>query len=114
MTFRVEITRDETVSSGGATAEITAYIERPPETGGAGYEELARAQAGVWNSRLLITGDFAELSDALAAIDARFPEIDRIRCYEWASDYDYPIDGPVLVRTNGKWVPAAPDPGETD
>lgn len=108
MIFRVEITRDETRAEAAATAEITAYVERDPEYRDAGHETLQRAWTGVWNSRLLISGDFAELSDALAAIGAQFPEIDRIRCYEWASDYDYPIEVPPLARRNGKWLPDAP------
>jgi hypothetical protein len=106
MIFRVEITRDETRDAGPVTAEITAYIEREPEHREVGHEKLQRAWAGVWNSRLLVAGDFAELADALAAIGAEFPAIDRIQCYEWASDYDYPIEVPPLVRRDGKWLPA--------
>jgi len=105
MIFRVEITRDETRDSGPATAAITAYIERDPEHMDAGHETLQRAWTGVWNSRLLISGDFAELADALTAIEAAFPEIERIQCYEWASDYDYPIEAPPLLRRDGKWAP---------
>ena len=36
-TYRVEITRDETRPSGSVTIEITAYIDRVPETNDAGF-----------------------------------------------------------------------------
>ena len=36
-TYRVEITRDETRPSGNVTIEITAYIDRVPETNDAGF-----------------------------------------------------------------------------
>ena len=51
-TFRVEITRDETRASGTVDIEITAYIDRMPETNEATIGRLSRAQRGVWNSRL--------------------------------------------------------------
>jgi len=67
-TFRVEITRDETRDGGPVGIEITAYIDRMPETNEATVGHLSRAWRGVWNSRLQYTGDFATLAEALAAI----------------------------------------------
>jgi hypothetical protein len=105
-TYRVEITRDETRPSGNVTIEITAYIDRVPETNDAGFERLTRASSGVWNSRLQYTGDFASLAAALAAIDAAHPEAMSIRCYEYSVDNEYPVEAALLLRSQGKWLPA--------
>ena len=56
-TYRVEITRDETRPDGAASIEITAYIDRVPETDAPTLGRLTRASRGVWNSRLQFTGD---------------------------------------------------------
>ena len=56
--FRVEVTRDETRADGPVGIEITAYIDRMPETNEATLGRLSRAWRGVWNSRLQCTGDF--------------------------------------------------------
>src|SRR5215470_4971750 len=50
-TFRVEVTRDETRDRGPVSIEITAYIDRMPETNDATIGRLSRAVRGVWNSR---------------------------------------------------------------
>jgi hypothetical protein len=81
--FRVEITRDETRDGGPVGIEITAYVDRMPETNEATIGRLSRASRGVWNSRLQYTGDFDTLAQALAAITAAYPETDHIRCYEY-------------------------------
>ncbi len=106
-TYRVEITRDETRPSGDVTIEITAYIDRMPETNEATIGWLSRASRGVWNSRLQYSGDFESLAAALAAIDAAHPEAMSIRCYEYSVDNEYPVEATVLVRSQGKWLPAA-------
>jgi hypothetical protein len=51
LAYRVEITRDESRASGTATIEITAYIDRVPETNEPEFGRLSRAYKGVWNSR---------------------------------------------------------------
>ena len=106
-TFRVEITRDETVASGGVTIEITAYLDRVPEHNDYSFGMLTRAPRGVWNSRLQFTGDFTTLSEALAAIDAAYPDADRIRCYEYTVDDEYPREVAPLLRSGDKWRPGA-------
>ncbi len=105
-TYRVEITRDETRPSGNVTIEITAYIDRMPETNEATIGRLSRASRGVWNSRLQYSGDFESLAAALAAIDAAYPEAMSIRCYEYSVDNEYPVEAALLVRSQGKWLPA--------
>ena len=105
-TFRVEVTRDETRDGGTASIEITAYIDRMPETNDAAIGRLSRAQRGVWNSRLQYTGDFATLQEALAAIMAAYPEADRIRCYEYSVDDEFAREVAPLVRSGEKWAPA--------
>ena len=106
MTFRVEVTRDETVASGGVRVEITAYIDRVPDTPEVGHETLLRAPKGVWNSRLLFSGDFAELGGALAAVEARYPEIGEIACNEYSIDSEYAVDMPPLRKSDaGQWRP---------
>ena len=105
-TYRVEVTRDETVATGGVGIEITAYIDRMPETHDYTVGMLSRAPRGVWNSRLLFAGDFATLGEALDAIAAAFPETDRISCYEYTVDNEFPVEVPPLVRSEGKWRPA--------
>jgi hypothetical protein len=88
-TFRVEITRDETRDDGPISIEITAYIDRMPETHEATIGRLSRARRGVWNSRLQYTGDFDTLGEALEAITAAYPEADRIRCHEYTVDDEF-------------------------
>ena len=61
-TFRVEITRDETREEGPVSIEITAYIDRMPETNEATVGRLSRVWRGVWSSRLQYTGDFDTLA----------------------------------------------------
>ena len=106
-TFRVEITRDETRDSEPANIEITAYIDRMPETNEATIGRLSRARRGVWNSRLQYTGDFDMLAEALAAITAAYPETDRIRCYEYTVDDEFARQVAPLVRSGKNWVPGA-------
>ena len=103
--FRVEITRDETRADRAATIEITAYIDRMPETNTATLGYLSRAQHGVWNSRLQYTGDFDTLAEALAAIAAAYPAADHIRCYEYSVDDEFAREVAPLVRTGEKWSP---------
>ena len=104
-TFRVEITRDETVASGGIGIEITAYIDRVPETNDYSFGMLTRVPKGVWNSRLQFAGDFESLGAALAAIDAAYPDAGRIRCYEYTVDDEYAREGAPLVKSADKWLP---------
>jgi hypothetical protein len=107
-TFRVEITRDETRDHGSVGIEITAYIDRMPETNEATIGRLSRAQRGVWNSRLQYTGDFSTLPEALAAIMAAHPEADRIRCYEYSVDDEFAREVAPLVRSGEKkWLPGS-------
>ena len=106
-TFRVEITRDETRDGEPVKIEVTAYIDRMPETTEATVGRLSRARRGVWNSRLQYTGDFATLAEALAAITAAYPEARRIRCYEYSVDDEFAREVAPLVRSGEKWVPDA-------
>src|SRR6516165_7773360 len=85
LTYRVEITRDESRRSGAPSIEITAYIDRVPETNEPEFGRLSRAYKGVWNSRLQYTGDFESLSEALVAIEAAYPRVDHICCYDTRS-----------------------------
>ena len=106
-TFRVEITRDETRADGSIGIEITAYIDRMPETNEATVGRLSRAWRGVWNSRLQYTGDFDTLGQALAAITAAYPEADRIRCYEYTVDDEFAREVAPLMRSGENWLPGA-------
>jgi hypothetical protein len=105
--FRVEITRDESRAEGAVGIEITAYLDRMPETNIATRGRLTRAQKGVWTSRLSFTGDFDTLSAALAAIDAAYPEAEQIRCYEYTVDDEYAREVAPLAKSAGTWAPAA-------
>lgn len=109
-TFRVEITRDETVASGGVGVEITAYLDRVPETNDYSRGMLTRVRKGVWNSRLQFAGDFDDLGEALAAIGDRCPDIGRIRCYEYTVDDEYAREVGPLVKFGDKWLPAEKPP----
>jgi hypothetical protein len=104
-TLRVEITRDETRDGGPVSIEITAYIDRMPETNEATIGRLSRVYRGVWNSRLQYTGDFDTLAEALAAIAAAYPEADRIRCYEYTVDDEFARELAPLVRSGANWAP---------
>jgi hypothetical protein len=106
-TFRVEITRDEMRDGGPVSIEITAYIDRMPETNEATVGRLSRAWRGVWNSRLQYTGDFDTLTQALAAITAAYPEADSIRCYEYSVDDEFAREVAPLERSGEKWLPVA-------
>ena len=103
--FRVEITRDETRDGAPVNIEITAYIDRMPETHEATIGRLSRASRGVWNSRMHFTGDFNKLPDALAAIMSGYPEADRIRCYEYSVDDEFAREVAPLLRSGEKWLP---------
>jgi hypothetical protein len=102
-TYRVEVTRDETRAGGAVLIEITAYIDRVPETDAPTRGMLTRASRGVWNSRLQFTGDFDTLREALAAIEEAHPDAERIRCYEYAVDDEYAREVAALVRSGDKW-----------
>jgi hypothetical protein len=104
-TFRVEVTRDETRDEGAALIEITAYFDRVPETEEPTRGMLTRAARGVWNSRLQFTGDFETLGEALAAIEAAYPDAARIRCYEYTVDDEYAREVAPLVKSGDKWRP---------
>ena len=106
-TFRVEITRDETRDDGPVGIEITAYIDRMPETNQATVGRLSRAWRGVWNSRLQYTGDFDTLVEALSAITAAYPEADRVRCYEYSVDDEFAREVAPLIRSEEKWLPGS-------
>jgi hypothetical protein len=106
-TFRVEVTRDETRAADPVGIEITAYIDRMPETNEATIGRLSRAWRGVWNSRLQSTGDFDTLGEALAAITAAYPEADRIRCYEYTVDDEFAREVAPLMRSGKNWLPVA-------
>ena len=106
-TYRVEVTRDETRDESAVGIEITAYIDRLPETDAPTRGMLTRASKGVWNSRLQFTGDFETLAEALAAIAAAHPEARRIRCYEYTVDDEYPREVAPLVRSGDAWRPGA-------
>ena len=107
-TFRVEITRDETRDDGPVGIEITAYIDRVPETHEYSVGRLTRAARGVWNSRLQFTGDFETLGEALAAIAAAYPNADHIRCYEYTVDDEYAREVAPLLKSGDKWLPGNP------
>ena len=104
-TFRVEINRDETRDDGVLGIEITAYLDRVPETDMPTRGMLTRAAKGVWNSRLQFTGDFETLDEALAAIGAAYPDAGHIRCYEYTIDDEYPREVAPLVKSDGTWRP---------
>jgi hypothetical protein len=106
-TLRVEITRDETRDDQPVGIEITAYIDRMPETNQATAGRLSRAWCGVWNSRLQYTGDFDTLGEALGAITAAYPEADRIRCYEYTVDDEFAREVAPLLRSGENWLPGA-------
>src|SRR3984893_13709753 len=101
-TFRVEITRDETCDDDPVGIEITAYIDRMPETNEATVGRLSRAWRGVWNSRLQYTGDFETLAEALVAIMAAYPEADRIRCYEYSVENEFAGEVAPVLRSREK------------
>ena len=105
LTFRVEITRDEWKPEEPVGIEITAYIDRVPETGDYSRGMLTRAPKGVWNSRLQFAGDFDELPGALAAIEERYPDATWIRCYEYTVDDEFARETAPLVKSAGKWAP---------
>ena len=104
-TFRVEISRDETRDDSPVGIEITAYLDRVPETDMPTRGMLTRAAQGVWNSRLQFTGDFETLGEALAAIGAAYPDASQIRCYEYTIDDEYPREVAALVKSEGTWRP---------
>ena len=105
-TYRVEITRDETGPDGAVTIEIVAYFDRVPETGDYTRGWLSRAPRGVWNSRLQFAGDFADLGEALTAIDTAYPKASRIRCYEYTVDDEYQREVAPLIKAEGRWRPS--------
>ena len=108
-TYRVEVTRDEWKPDEPCTVEITAYIDRVPETDMPTPGMLTRAAKGVWNSRLQHTGDFETLTEALAAIETAYPDAARIRCYEYTVDDEFAREAAILVKSGDKWAPKNED-----
>lgn len=106
-TYRVEITRDESREGGPVAIEITAYIDRMPETNHYSVGLLTRVPKDVWNSRLQYAGDFDTLAEALAAVDAAYPDAAQIRCYDYTVDQEYPVEVALLVKSAGRWAPRA-------
>jgi len=106
LTFRVEVTRDEWKADAPVAIQVTAYIDRVPETDAPTRGMLTRASKGVWNSRLQFTGDFDTLTDALAAIGAAYPDAVQISCYEYTVDDEFPREAEPLIKLSGSWVPA--------
>jgi hypothetical protein len=106
LTFRVEVTRDEWKTDAPVEIQMTAYIDRVPETDTPTRGMLTRASKGVWNSRLQFTGDFDTLAEALAAIEAAYPDAEQIGCYEYTVDDEFPRQAGPLVKSAGKWGPA--------
>ena len=104
-TYRVEVTRDETQDDGEPLIEITAYLDRMPESDLPTRGMLTRAAKGVWNSRLQFSGDFDTLGAALKAIEAALPAASRIGCYEYTVDDEFARAVAPLVRAGGKWQP---------
>jgi hypothetical protein len=45
------------------------------------------------------------LSEAQAAIEAAYPEVDLIRCYEYSVNQEFPNQTPDLRKSGGKWLP---------
>jgi hypothetical protein len=78
-----------------------------PETNEATIGRLSRVLRGVWNSRLQYAGDFATLTEALAAIVGAHPDADHIRCYEYSVDDEFAREVAPLVRSGEKWLPGA-------
>ena len=76
-----------------------------PETDEAAVGRLGRVWREVWSSRLQYAGDFATLSEALAAITAAYPEADRIHCYEYTVDNEFAVEVAPLLRSGDKWLP---------
>jgi hypothetical protein len=114
-TYRVEITRDETIVTGGETIDITAYFDRVPEHDNYTRGFLTRAPRGVWNSRMVFAGDFDDLGEALAAISTAVPGAERIRCYEYTIDDEYAREVAPLLKTGDKWRPKGdPEPGNPE
>jgi hypothetical protein len=105
LTIRVEVTRDEWKPDEPVSIEITAYIDRVPETDAPTRGMLTRAPKGVWNSRLQMTGDFDGLGEALVAIDAAYPQAMRIRCYEYTVDDEFARETAPLIKSGGRWAP---------
>jgi hypothetical protein len=85
--------------------EITAYIDRVPETDAPEFGRLSRAYKGVWNSRLQYAGDFETRAEAVAAIAAAYPEVERICCSEWTIDYEFRCEMPTLRKSGDGWSP---------
>ena len=101
--FRVEIIREEAHAPGGVSIDVTAYIDRTPDDNEADFGRLSRVPANMWNTRMLYTGDFGSLSEAVAAIAAIYPDVARLNCYEWAAHSESALEMAPLARSGGKW-----------
>jgi hypothetical protein len=103
--FRVEVIREEAHGPGGVAIDVTAYIDHAPDDNEADFGTLSSVPAGMWNTRMLYTGDFASLAEAIAAIEAIYPDIERLNCYEWAAHVESAIETAPLTRSGGSWSP---------
>jgi len=108
--FRVEIIREETLGPDGVSIDITAYINRVPDDNEADFGSLSQVPVSMWNTRMLYTGDFGALGGAIAAVEAVYPGIEHINCYEWGTDETALAMAP-MVRSGAHWRSAEPPPG---
>jgi hypothetical protein len=103
--FRVEIIREEAHGPGGVSIDVTAYIDRAPDDNEADFGTLSRVPANMWNTRMLYTGDFGSLAEATAAIEAVYPDIGHVNCYEWAAHFESAVEIAPLLRSGDRWSP---------
>jgi hypothetical protein len=103
--FRVEIISEEAHGPGSVAIDVTAYIDRAPDDNEADFGRLSRVPESMWNTRMLYTGDFDSLAEAAAAIEAVYPDIGHLNCYEWPAHFESAVETAPLLRSGGRWSP---------
>ncbi|MBV8777575.1 MAG: hypothetical protein JO032_21360 [Alphaproteobacteria bacterium] len=101
--FRVEVIREEARGPGAVSIDITAYIDREPDDNEADFGVLSRVPPSIWNTRMLLTGDFASLGEAVAAIERAYPNAEMLNCYEWPPQFESAVTVAPLLRSGRAW-----------
>ena len=92
VTYRVGVTRHESRRSGTASVEITAYIDRVPETKEPELGRLRTAFKGVWDKSAPIYRRFRVVVRGAGGNRIAYPAVE-------------PVEGSFLVSTHESGIP---------
>ena len=105
-TYRVEVTRDETLPAGGVSVEITAYIDRMPETHDYTIGMLTPGAARRVEQPAAIRRRFRDIGRGAGSDRRRLSGNRPHPLLRIHVDNEFPVEVPPLVRSGDRWRPA--------